>query len=70
MGYVSKSEGAAVLVQALRTVARGERHLTPDLSARVATYERRCDSGAIMNACSKHSLPWKEAQRVLKTFSH
>jgi DNA-binding CsgD family transcriptional regulator len=28
-------------------VARGERHLTPDLAARVAAYERRCDSDAL-----------------------
>jgi len=47
MGYVSKSEGGAVLVQALRTVARGERHLTPEMAARVAAYERRCDSDSL-----------------------
>jgi DNA-binding NarL/FixJ family response regulator len=41
MGYVSKSEGAAALIQALRTVARGERHLAADLAARVAGYESR-----------------------------
>jgi DNA-binding NarL/FixJ family response regulator len=40
-GYILKSEGAEALVQAVRTVARGERFLAPTMAARLAPYDGR-----------------------------
>jgi DNA-binding NarL/FixJ family response regulator len=40
-GYILKSEGAEALVQAVRTVARGERYLAPAVAGRIAPYEGR-----------------------------
>jgi DNA-binding NarL/FixJ family response regulator len=46
IGYILKSEGAEAFVRALRSVARGERYLTPEIATRLAPYQRRNDGTA------------------------